>query len=96
MELLSRAFRLHRINLRTPLLLVEGKQGFIGCGHLNMGICEDSGDAVAIVKDVKTFDDMLTSEVIDVTSAGQRLGIDVGMTGEDALRCICMPWELRS
>lgn len=96
MEFLSRAFRLHRINLRRPFLLVEGKQGYLGCGHLNMGVCEDSGDAVAVVNNVDTFNDMLTAEVMDVTSAGQRLGIEVGMSGEDALKRICMPWELRS
>ena len=94
MELLSRAFRLHRINLRRPLLLVEGKQGYLGCGHLNMGVCEDGGDAVAIVNHVNTCDEMLISEVSDVTSAGQRLGIKVGMGGEDAVKCVCMPWEL--
>ena len=61
-----------------------------------MGVCEDSGDAVAVVNNVDTFNDMLTAEVTDVTSAGQRLGIEVGMSGEDALKRICMPWELRS
>ncbi len=81
--------------MRRPFLLVEGKLGYLGCGHLNMGICEDAGDAVGIVSGVETFDEMLKSEIVDVTSAGERLGIRIGMLGEDALQCICMPWEIR-
>ena len=96
MNFISRTFRLHRVNLKQqPFLLVEGKLGFLGSGHIDMGACEENGDAVAMVQPVKSFDDMLFSEVVDVTSAGESLGIDIGMSGEDALKCICMPWEHR-
>ncbi len=95
MEFISRTFRLHRINLKQPLLLVQGKLGYLGSGHLDMGICEENGDAIAIVKPVKTFNEILFTEVVDVTSEGERLGINIGMKGEDALKRICMPWELR-
>lgn len=96
MEFLSRtAFRLHRIKMRQPLLMIEGKLGFLGCGHLDMGICEDNGDAVAVVNQTKCFEDMLSSKVVDVTSAGQELGIQVGMSGREAVKRLCLPWELR-
>jgi len=96
MDFVSRtAFKLHRINMRRPFLLVEGKLGYLGCGHLDMGICEDTGDAVAVVQDARSFDDMLKSKVVDVTSAGQSLGINIGMLGEDAIKKICHSWELR-
>jgi uncharacterized protein YunC (DUF1805 family) len=46
---------------------------------------ERNGDAAAIVRGVDTYDDMLVATVKEVSSLGRKLGVEPGMTGEQAL-----------
>ncbi|MBN1253670.1 MAG: YunC family protein [Deltaproteobacteria bacterium] len=43
------------------------------------------GEACAIVTGVKTHDDMLSAEVKKVSTEAEKLGVRVGMKGEEAL-----------
>ena len=71
---------------KATLLLIVGGHGFLGCGYLNCQAAAKLGDAAAIVRGVKDFDDMLNAAVAEVSPAAAELGVTVGMTGRDALR----------
>ena len=66
---------------------MRGYHGWIGCGYLNPETASRLGDAAAIFTGVATHDDMLTAEAVAV-SAGEALGLTVGMTGAAALELI--------
>ena len=71
-----------------PLLLVVAEKGFVMCGFLNIDAAEKLGVATAVVSGVKSFEDVLDAEVKSVTSKAKTLGVDVGMKGADALKCL--------
>jgi uncharacterized protein YunC (DUF1805 family) len=68
------------------LLVIKGGRGMLACGYLKIETAEKLGDALAVVTGVKTFDDMLNAKVAQVSSAAARLGVEVGMSGRDALK----------
>ena len=69
----------------TFILVIKGKNGFLGCGYISLETAEKVGDAVAIVSGVKNFEEMLTAKVKAVSAAAAALGITAGMTGREAL-----------
>lgn len=69
----------------ASLLVIVGKNGFLGCGYLNMETAEKLGAAFALVTGVASFDDMLAKEIKAVSSAAAARGVAVGMTGREAL-----------
>ena len=69
----------------TFILVIKGKNGFLGCGYISLETAEKVGDAVVIVSGVKNFDDMLNAQVKGVSSAAAKLGAVPGMSGRDAL-----------
>ena len=69
----------------TKLRLIQGSRGMLGCGYVSLAAAEKFGHALAIVKGVASFDDMLAAAVQDVSSAAAALGVKAGMTGRDAL-----------
>ena len=71
-----------------PLLLVIGKKGFVMCGFLNVGAAEKLKVTAAMVSGVKSFDDVLRAEVRAVTSEASKRGVELGMTGKDAIRLL--------
>lgn len=71
--------------LQRPLLVISGNRGCLTCGYLSMDSFERNGDAAAIVKGVDTYEDMLVATIRAVSSKGRELGVQVGMTGADAL-----------
>jgi uncharacterized protein YunC (DUF1805 family) len=75
----------HRIDLEKPLLVIQGKGGLLGCGYLNVETFDKTGEAAAIVTGVADFDDMLAAKVVAVSMRAQALGVNAGMTGEEAL-----------
>jgi uncharacterized protein YunC (DUF1805 family) len=74
----------HEIQLDQKLLVVKGPRGVIGCGYLNVAAFEKFGEACAIVPavDLRSLPD---AKVTAVTSKAKELGIEVGMTGREAL-----------
>jgi uncharacterized protein YunC (DUF1805 family) len=74
-----------QIQLGLPLLIIKGSKGFLGCGYINAETCNKTGEACAIVTGVKTHEEMLHAEVKAVSTEAARLGVRVGMKGEEAL-----------
>jgi uncharacterized protein YunC (DUF1805 family) len=73
------------IQLGLPLLIIKGAKGFLGCGYVNIETCNKTGEACAIVTGVMTHDAMLAAEVTAVSTEAAKLGVRVGMKGEEAL-----------
>ncbi len=71
-----------------PLLLVVAEKGFVMCGFLNVDAAENLGVAAAVVSGVKSFEDVLNANVKAGTSRAKMLGIEVGMKGVEALKCM--------
>lgn len=74
----------HEIQFDQKLLVVTGSKGVIGCPYLNVGTFERFGEACAIIPATDTAG-MLDAHVTAVTSAARALGIEVGMSGREAL-----------
>lgn len=72
-----------------PLLLVVAEKGFVMCGFLNVDAAERLGVVAAVVSGVKSFDDVLNTEVKAVTSKAESFGVRVGMKGIEALKALC-------
>jgi uncharacterized protein YunC (DUF1805 family) len=79
-----RGLERHEIELDQKLLVVKGSKGVIGCPYLNVGSFEKFGEACAIIPAVDTAG-MLDSKVTAVTAKAKELGIEVGMSGREAL-----------
>jgi uncharacterized protein YunC (DUF1805 family) len=76
------------VHVKLPnadFLLILGSKGYIMCGYLNMDMAEKKGDAAAVVTAVSSFEEVLASKVVCVSSKGKVLGVREGMTGKDAL-----------
>lgn len=71
--------------LKRPLLVISGRKGCLSCGYLSMASFERNGDAAAIVRGVDTYDDMLVAKVQEVSNLARELGVEPGMTGQQAL-----------
>jgi uncharacterized protein YunC (DUF1805 family) len=69
----------------APLVLASGLHGFVMCGYLNVAVAEKLGVAAAMVRGVKTADDLLVAKIVECTKAASERGVTVGMTGQDAL-----------
>ena len=74
------------ISLEAPLLIVKAPKGFIGCGYINVNACLD--EACAIVNEVNTHDEMLTATISAVSKDTKKLGINVGMSGAEAVELL--------
>ena len=70
---------------RAPLLLLIAPRGYVMCGYLNISTAEELGQAAAIVRGVKTFEDVLSTKIVRATSGAERLGVKDGMSGREAL-----------
>jgi uncharacterized protein YunC (DUF1805 family) len=77
-----------QIDLKLPLLTVEGNKGVLACAYLNIETCNKTGEACAIVSGVKTHSDMLEKPIVGVSKAASALGIEVGMSGAQALEIL--------
>ncbi len=71
--------------LKRPLLVISGSKGCLSCGYLSMASFERNGDAAAIVRGVDTYDDMLVAKVQEVSQLARDLGVEPGMSGQQAL-----------
>lgn len=79
-----RGLERHEISLAQRLLLVKGSRGIIACPYLNIEMFKRTGEACAIVP-AANIDGMVDSQVTAVTPQAQQLGIEVGMSGREAL-----------
>ncbi|MGQ0644411.1 MAG: YunC family protein [Elusimicrobiota bacterium] len=70
----------------APLLLARGEKGYVMCGYLDMAVADKFGQAAAVVRGIKTLDELLESPVADVSVQAKRRGVKPGMTGRQALQ----------
>ncbi|HRY28602.1 MAG TPA: DUF1805 domain-containing protein [Elusimicrobiota bacterium] len=69
----------------APLVLVRAEKGFVMCGYLNPAAAEKLGVAAAVVRGVKTVDELLAKPVAEISPEAQKLGVTPGMTGRQAV-----------
>ena len=75
-----------KVNLgEVPLLLVAGEKGYLVCGFFDPKTIEKVKDAGAIVRGVKTFQELLDAKVDFASKEAVKLGVRKGMRGEKAL-----------
>lgn len=77
----------HEIQLKQKLLVVKGSRGIVACPYVRIETFARGGEACAIVA-AANIDGMLKSKVSAVTPKAQELGIEVGMSGREALERI--------
>lgn len=80
--------RLQMVNhpLQRPLLVITASGGSLCCGYISVESLNRNGDAAAIVSGVDDHQQMLTAPIKAVSDAAIALGVEVGMTGEEALK----------
>ncbi|MBR5316216.1 MAG: DUF1805 domain-containing protein [Firmicutes bacterium] len=66
------------------MIVIQCKNGYIMCGYLNAEIAEKFGDAACIVGGA-AFEETLANPVKAVTPAAAALGVEIGMTGAEAV-----------
>ncbi len=73
---------------KAPLLLIRAKKGYVMCGYLNMNTANKMGDIAGKVTGVKTFDDMLNTNVVEVSENAKLIGLTQGMNVKDFLNVL--------
>jgi uncharacterized protein YunC (DUF1805 family) len=73
-------------DLAKPLLIIKEKNGFLACAYINPETCDKTGEACAIVSGVNSHDDMKKAKVNAASKAALELGVNIGDTGEEALK----------
>jgi uncharacterized protein YunC (DUF1805 family) len=71
-----------------PLLLIRGGKGFVMCGYLNLEVAERLGLAAAVVTGVKSFEDVLNSQIRGSTTKASALGLQPGRVVRDVIGLI--------
>jgi uncharacterized protein YunC (DUF1805 family) len=66
------------------------KSGIVGCGIYDLKTAAEFGQAIAIAKGTPTHplvepEDLLEATIVDATPQARKLGINVGMTGKEAV-----------
>lgn len=75
-----------RFELKRPLLIIKAQNGMLACGYINVETCNKTEEACAIVTGVNSYEDMYQATVVAASHAALALGVQVGDTGEAALR----------
>lgn len=70
---------------KAPLVMIRAAKGFAMCGYLNMESINKAGEVAVRVTGVKTFDDVLSAKVVNVSEEAKKLGIAEGITAREAL-----------
>ena len=73
---------------KAPLLIIQAKKGYVMCGYLNMNAADKIGDIAGKVTGVKTFDDMLNADVVEVSENAKLAGLKEGMNTKDFLNTL--------
>ena len=66
------------------MLLIPCRKGYVMCGYLNLPAAESFGDAAAIVGG-SCFEETLANPVKAVSAKAAELGVEVGLTGAEAV-----------
>jgi uncharacterized protein YunC (DUF1805 family) len=69
----------------AKIILIKNKKGFLGCGYFSVATANKLKEAVAIVRGVASYDDMLNATVVEISEKAAALGIKEGDSGKAAL-----------
>jgi uncharacterized protein YunC (DUF1805 family) len=69
----------------APLVAAKTAKGFVMCGFLDIRSANKFGVPAAVVRGVKTVEELLSKPVSDVSLAAESLGVRPGMSGREAL-----------
>lgn len=69
----------------APLVAVYGPGGFVMCGYLDLETANKLGVAAAVVRGVKTIDDLLKAPIQGVSHAASIRGVQLGQSAHVAL-----------
>jgi uncharacterized protein YunC (DUF1805 family) len=76
----------YEIELKNAMLVVlTAPKGFIMCGYLNVEAADKFKDIAAIVRGIRSIDELLAAEISTVSIEAAKVGIKVGMTGKQAI-----------
>ena len=67
-------------------MLINAKNGSLGCAYLYLAAAEKFNHALAIVSGVASYEDMFNAEVKSISDAAAAMGVTVGMNGFEALK----------
>ena len=83
----GKPFQALKVELKNlpPLLLIEGANGFVMCGYLNIDAAESLGATAAVVSGVKSFEDVLDAEIKTSTTKAKALGLEPGRVVRDVI-----------
>jgi uncharacterized protein YunC (DUF1805 family) len=74
------------------------RAGIVGCGIYDMKTPAEFGQAIAIARGTPTNplaepEDLLAAKIVDCTPKAKALGIEIGMTGQEAVERMLMRSE---
>ena len=69
----------------VSMMMINAPRGMLACGYISVEAADKFGDALAIVRGVSCYGDMLKARVAAVSQKAAELGVDASMTGEEAL-----------
>lgn len=70
---------------KAPLILISVKRGYVMCGYLNIATANKVGDIAGKVTGVKTFDDLLSADIVEVSDNAKQAGLKEGMKAREFL-----------
>ncbi len=76
----------HLLGNKPPwLLIIQAENGYLTTEYINKEFAERVGDALAIVSNASNFEEMLDGEITWVSKKAKELGVELGMSGAEAL-----------
>lgn len=85
----SKKFKGYEIKIgEKTLVLIVGEKGYLACGYWNLETAEKFNDCCAIITGVKTVEEMLEKKVVVVSKKAKEVGINIGISGREALQKI--------
>ena len=72
----------------APLIIIKAKKGYVMCGYLNINIANKLGEIAGRVTGVKSFDDVLNANIVELSENAKKIGLKEGMKARDFLNSI--------
>lgn len=70
----------------APIVVINGKKGFLMCGYLNMEAADKTGALAVSISGINTFDDLLDKDVMKISIKARESGVKEGMKGREVLK----------
>lgn len=74
---------------QANLIFVKTLSGIVGCGFFDLEIFSQKNIAAAKVTGIASIEELLAGKISAITPQAKELGLEPGMTGEEAVRKMC-------